>query len=167
MRCISLLIKRIYEVNPLICAGCGQTIKITGFVTHQAEINRILRGIGWTIKSHEFDPPYEINEISNRDICQLIQGTEDGFAPMEVQTHCDIGPDPPFQESYNPPHWENNRDTPHYDDHIDPSHWEDRRLQASMKIIYRSSHQKCCLAANRYLHASLDPSKAVKCSSSS
>ena len=33
----SELIKRIYEVDPLICAKCGQKIKIVSFVTHQAE----------------------------------------------------------------------------------------------------------------------------------
>lgn len=36
------LIKRIYEIDPLICSKCGKRIKIIGFVTHQADIHRIL-----------------------------------------------------------------------------------------------------------------------------
>jgi len=117
------LIARIYEVDPLICSTCGNKIKILGFVTHAAEIHRILRGIGWPIRSHEFDPPYDLPDWN---VCQLIPGTVDGFPVMEVQDHCDIGPDPPLQESYSdPPHWENNRDPPHGDDNRDPSHWSD------------------------------------------
>jgi hypothetical protein len=117
------LIKRIYEVNPLTCTRCGRTIKICGFVTHQAEINRILGNIGWPIKFHDFDPPYD---IPNCDICQLIAGTEDGFPPMESQTHCNIRPDQLSQESYSdPPHWENHCDPPHCEENIDPPHWSD------------------------------------------
>jgi hypothetical protein len=117
------LIKRIYEINPLICTGCGRTIKIRGFVTHQAEINRILRNIGWPIKFHEFDSPYD---IPNGDVCQLIRGTEDGFPSIEGETQCDIGPDPPLQESYSdPPYWENNCDPPHWEETIDPPHWSE------------------------------------------
>ena len=75
---------------------CGKKIKILGFVTHAAEIQRILRGIGWSNKSHEFDPPHD---LCNWDICQLTAETVDGFPDMEVQVHCDIGPDPPSPES--------------------------------------------------------------------
>jgi Putative transposase len=117
------LIKRIYEVDPLVCSKCGQTIKINGFVTHKAEIHRILKGIGWPIKFHEYDPPYD---VPNKDICQLIYGTEDGFPMLEVQVHCDeIEPDPHVQESYSdPPHWQGCYDCPHGDENIDPPHWD-------------------------------------------
>jgi len=40
------LIARIYEVNPLLCP-CGKEMKIVAFVTHSAEIRRILSGVGW------------------------------------------------------------------------------------------------------------------------
>ena len=75
------LIARIYEVDPLICSKCGNTIKILHFVTHKAEIQRILRRIGWPVKTHDFDPPYD---LPNYDVCQLIPGTVDGFPSMEV-----------------------------------------------------------------------------------
>jgi hypothetical protein len=120
---LAALIARIYEVNPLICSICGKGIKISGFVTHKAEIYRILKGIGWPIKSHDFDPPYD---LPNADMCQLTRDTVDGFPSMEVQHHCDIEPDPPARENCSdPPHWEYNSDPPHEEDSGDPPHWND------------------------------------------
>jgi hypothetical protein len=105
------LIARIYEVDPLTCTKCGQKIRILGFVTHTAEIHRILSGLGWPLKAHDFDPPHDFCE---RDICQLILGTVDGFPEMEVQVHCEIGPDPPFEDNCSdPPHWDDSSDPPH------------------------------------------------------
>ncbi|MBA2727897.1 MAG: hypothetical protein H0U49_06980 [Parachlamydiaceae bacterium] len=107
------LIARIYEVNPLICI-CGGKIKIIAFVTHNLEIQRILRGIGWPTESPDFDPLYDLMDW---DFCQLIPGTQDGFPEMEVQLHWETGPDPPpIEEACDPPHWA---------DHSDPPHWSD------------------------------------------
>jgi Putative transposase/Transposase zinc-binding domain len=101
--CWVKLIARIYEVNPLLCT-CGKEMKIVAFVTHTAEIRRILCGIGWSAEIPEFDPPYD---LPDRDICQLLPWTEDGFAPSEVQLTEEAGPDPPFIEcNSDPPHWE-------------------------------------------------------------
>jgi hypothetical protein len=106
------LIARIYEVNPLICI-CGKEIKIIAFVTHSADIRRILSGIGWPTEIPEFDPACDITQW---DICQLVPGTQDGF-PEDDQQIYKAGPDPPNEEKYcDPPHWEN---------HSDPPHWED------------------------------------------
>ena len=99
------LIARIYEVNPLLCT-CGKEMKIVAFVTHSAEIRRILSGIGWPTEIPEFDPPYD---LPDRDICQLLPWTEDGFPPLEgeVQITGKTGPDPPFIDyGSDPPHWE-------------------------------------------------------------
>jgi hypothetical protein len=107
------LIARIYEVNPLICQ-CGKEIKITAFVTHSAEIRRILDRVGWHCETIEFDPPHDFAEW---EICQLIPGTEDGF-PVDIPEVCgENGPDPPFIECCIDP--------PHCDDDYDPSHWDD------------------------------------------
>lgn len=105
------LIARIYESNPLICR-CGKEIKITAFITNPAEIRRILNRIGWPTEIPEFDPPYD---LFDREICQLLPWTEDGFTPDEVQGKG--GPDPPFIE--------NHLDPPHWDDYCDQPHWED------------------------------------------
>ena len=103
------LIARIYETNPLIC-GCGKEIKITGFVTNPLDIRRILSGIGWPTQIPEFDPPYN---FSDKEICQLIPGTADGFPEEAFYFQEERGPDPPFLETYDPPHWDDNRDPPH------------------------------------------------------
>jgi hypothetical protein len=98
------LIARIYEVNPLICTGCGKNIRIISFVTNREAIWRILKGIGLKTVVPEFEPAYD---ITDRDICQLVPGTKDGFPEMDEQFHCDVGPDPPHEEDYcDPPHWQ-------------------------------------------------------------
>jgi len=109
------LIARIYEVNPLLCQ-CGKEMKIIAFVTHSVEIRRILSGIGWPTEIPEFDSPYE---LPDRDICQLVPWTEDGFMPFEgdLQKPGEANPDPPLIEGYSDP--------PHRDDHSDPPFWED------------------------------------------
>lgn len=97
------LIARIYEVNPLLCP-CGKEMKIVAFVTHTAEIRRILFRIGWPAEIPEFDPPYNFLE---KDICQLLPWTEDGFSQDEVQLIAEAGPDPPFIDcNSDPPFWE-------------------------------------------------------------
>ena len=89
-------------------------IKIVAFVTHSAEIRRILSGIGWPTEIPEFDPAYHINQW---DICQLVPGTKDGFPDFDEQIKYKLGPDPPNCENYkDPPHWEDNSDPPHWDD---------------------------------------------------
>ena len=95
------LIARIYEANPLICTRCGKSIRIISFITHREAIWRILRGIGLGAVVPEFDPVYD---ITDRDICQLVPGTKDGFPEMDEQFHCDIGPDPPHEGDYCDPH---------------------------------------------------------------
>lgn len=107
------LIARIYEVNPLICP-CGKEMKITSFVLHPVEIRRILNRINWPTDIPKFDPP---NDLLERDICQLLPCTDDGFSSDESQITCEVGPDPPFIDNVSdPPYWE---------DHSDPPHWED------------------------------------------
>ena len=91
------LIARIYETNPLICS-CGKEIKITGFVTNSLDIRRILSGIGWPIEIPDFDPPYN---FSDKEICQLIPGTADGFPEEAFYFLEDRGPDPRFLEIHD------------------------------------------------------------------
>jgi hypothetical protein len=56
-------------------------IKIISFVTHTAEIQRILSGIGSPFVVLEFDLPYEF-----WNICQLVSGI-DGFPEIQKQIH--------------------------------------------------------------------------------
>lgn len=39
-------------------------IKIVAFVTHAAQIQHILMGLGWSTKIPEFDPPYELASLN-------------------------------------------------------------------------------------------------------
>ena len=106
------LISRIYEVDPLTCSSCGKKIKIVAFVTHAAQIRRILSGIGWPTVAPEFDPAYE---LATMNICQLVPDTHDGFPEIELQVHYDSGPDPPSSEYIDPPHCEYECDPPHWE----------------------------------------------------
>jgi len=117
------LIARIYEANPLICGDCGRKIKIVAFVTHTAEIWRILKRIGWPTESHSFDPAYD---LLRWEFCQLTPETKDGFPEMEIQRHWESGPDPPpFEGTCDPPYWDDIRDPPHCTDYSDPLHRND------------------------------------------
>jgi hypothetical protein len=42
----AVLIARIYEVFPLVCPVCGGHMRIIAFITHSADIRRILEHIG-------------------------------------------------------------------------------------------------------------------------
>ena len=97
-------------------------MKIIAFVTHSAEIRRILGGIGWSVAIPEFTSSYDHADF---DVCQLVPGTKDGFSQDETLFQVEEGPDPPFLESHcDPPHWEDNSDPPHWEDNSDPPHWE-------------------------------------------
>ncbi len=41
-RCWAELIRRVYEVDPLVCPECGSEMRVIGFITHPALIGRIL-----------------------------------------------------------------------------------------------------------------------------
>jgi hypothetical protein len=43
---VALLIARIYEAFPLLCQMCGGQMRIIAFITHSADIRRILEHIG-------------------------------------------------------------------------------------------------------------------------
>ena len=47
------LIKKIYEVDPLICPKCGSTMKIKAFITQPAEVARIMANL----QLPNFHPP--------------------------------------------------------------------------------------------------------------
>ena len=83
-------------------------MKIIKIVTDPTQIWRILNKIGWPVTTSEFDEPPDLVEW---DICQLVQGTIDGFQETYDFSHTS-GPDPPK-----------------LDDNIDSMHWEDSFIQ--------------------------------------
>jgi hypothetical protein len=42
----AMLLAKIFEINPLLCLGCGGEMKIIAFVTEAKPIGQILRHIG-------------------------------------------------------------------------------------------------------------------------
>ena len=122
------LIARIYEANPLICSACGGKIKIIRFVTYPAEILRILRGIGWPLQSHEFDP---LDDFPEWTINQLLPDTPDGFPEMKSQENEYWWEEKPSirdsraESDDEPTYWhlqENYCDPPHEEVYVDPPH---------------------------------------------
>ncbi len=50
------LIQKIYQVDPLLCPKCQGTMKVIGFIEHDALIKKILMHLGlWETRNH--DPP--------------------------------------------------------------------------------------------------------------
>jgi hypothetical protein len=46
------LIKRVFEIDPLICPKCSSTMRVVSFITNSNEVNRLLKNLGipaWTI----------------------------------------------------------------------------------------------------------------------
>jgi hypothetical protein len=51
------LIKRIYEVDPLVCPSCGGTMKVIAFITEHAVVDAILRHLAKTETRSPRGPP--------------------------------------------------------------------------------------------------------------
>ena len=52
----AMLIKKVYEVDPLICTRCGGTMNIVGFVNTDVEIRETLLELGIDIPSVRAPP---------------------------------------------------------------------------------------------------------------
>ncbi len=53
------LIKRIYEVDPLVCPSCGSEMKVVAFIIDHAVVDKILRHIERTRTERSRGPPGE------------------------------------------------------------------------------------------------------------
>lgn len=53
------LIKRIYEVDPLVCPSCGGEMKVIAFIIDPAVVDKILRYLRRTDNGRGRDPPQE------------------------------------------------------------------------------------------------------------
>jgi hypothetical protein len=41
------MIRKVYEVEPMICPRCGGKMKVVAFLTEPAVVDRIIRHLGW------------------------------------------------------------------------------------------------------------------------
>ena len=51
------MIRRIYEVDPLVCPRCGEPMRIVAFITEPKVIARILRHLGARAAEGRSPPP--------------------------------------------------------------------------------------------------------------
>ena len=89
---------------------------------------RILRGIGWPLQSHEFDP---LDDFPEWTINQLLPDTPDGFPEMKSQENEYWWEEKPSirdsraESDDEPTYWhlqENYCDPPHEEVYVDPPH---------------------------------------------
>jgi hypothetical protein len=57
------LIKKVYEVDPLICPTCGSEMKPIAFITNYEIIDRIIHHLGITFTAARPPPPHQQEEI--------------------------------------------------------------------------------------------------------
>jgi hypothetical protein len=55
------LIARVYQVDPLVCARCGQKMQMIAFLTDQLLIRKILEHLGLSIQP--LDKPQTVREV--------------------------------------------------------------------------------------------------------
>ena len=53
------MIRKVYEVDPLICPRCGGRMKVIAFLTEYAVVDRIIRHLELTFAA-EKPPPYHV-----------------------------------------------------------------------------------------------------------
>lgn len=103
------LLTKIYEVFPLECTMCNETMKIVAFITNPYHAKQILERLKFSTKL--FGPePFVEKEWENES--QLCAFTEDGFYPIydpeTVYEVCDLipGTSDGFSEEYDAPHYD-------------------------------------------------------------
>jgi len=51
------MIKKVYEINPLICPKCGGTMRIVSFIKDHKTIDKIIKHLKLTFKATRPPPP--------------------------------------------------------------------------------------------------------------
>ena len=81
-----MLLVKIFEINPLVCPGCGREMKIIAFVTERQPIGRILQHIGEPDHAPAISPARgppindtEINQTQGWDITAVESISEYKF----------------------------------------------------------------------------------------
>lgn len=57
------LIKRLYEVDPLICPICGSEMKVIAFITHYEVIDKIIHHLRLIFRCQRPPPPHQQEEL--------------------------------------------------------------------------------------------------------
>jgi len=57
------LIKKVYEVDPLVCPACGSEMKPIAFITNYEVIDQIIHHLGITFRTSRPPPPHQQEEL--------------------------------------------------------------------------------------------------------
>jgi len=58
------MIRKVYEVDPMICPRCGGTMKVVAFLTDYAVVDRIIRHLELTFVAEKPPPPYAFEQVA-------------------------------------------------------------------------------------------------------
>ena len=74
----AMLIKRVYEIDPMVCSQCGGEMKIVSFIDppQEAVIEKILRHCGLWKASSPRGPPDSVGSVHDPDYESMDCGAE-------------------------------------------------------------------------------------------
>jgi transposase len=58
------MIRKVYEVDPLVCPKCGGRMKIVAFLTEYAVVDRIIRHLELTFVAEKPPPAYVFEQVA-------------------------------------------------------------------------------------------------------
>ena len=58
------MIRKVYEVDPLICPRCGGTMKVVAFLTEYGVVDRIIRHLELTFVAEKPPPAYAFEQVA-------------------------------------------------------------------------------------------------------
>lgn len=58
------MIRKVYEVDPMICPRCGGKMKVVAFLTEYAVIDRIIRHLELTFVAEKPPPAYALEQVA-------------------------------------------------------------------------------------------------------
>jgi hypothetical protein len=58
------MIRKVYEVDPMICPRCGGTMKVVAFLTDYAVVDRIIRHLELTFVAEKPPPAYAFEQVA-------------------------------------------------------------------------------------------------------
>ena len=66
------MIKKVYEIDPLICRKCGETMRIVSFIEDHKVIDKIIKHLNLTFKAARPQPPQAQLSIAAEELPEYI-----------------------------------------------------------------------------------------------
>jgi hypothetical protein len=60
------MVRKVYEVDPMICPRCGGRMKVVAFLTEHAVVDRIIRHLELTFVAEKPPPAYALEQVALR-----------------------------------------------------------------------------------------------------